>query len=191
MPPGALVPRTNLEIRLPPLSFPGSLPPIPGSDGPGRSRRARGDSQPEAYHGCARGMIANIPRRRGMLLPVLLVYILTKSKQGHGGFARRLTRQPARRRVASSLGFMPKTQLCWRLRRIFTNEAHFSWGMPVKSTRRNPYFSKVSRTWNSKSPALGNRVSPRSQRPRSFCMAEWEPRKKPFVNPFASVFRVP
>ena len=190
MPPGASVPRTNLEIRLPPLASREAYPQSPARTGRG-SRRARGDSQPEAYHGCARGMIANIPRRRGMLLPVLLVYILTKSKQGHGGFARRLTRQPARRRVASSLGFMPKTQLCWRLRRIFTNEAHFSWGMPVKSTRRNPYFSKVSRTWNSKSPALGNRVSPRSQRPRSFCMAEWDPRKKPFVNPFASVFRVP
>ena len=39
MPPGALVPRTNLEIRLPTssLSFPGFLPPIPGSDGPGPS----------------------------------------------------------------------------------------------------------------------------------------------------------
>ena len=145
MPPGASVPRTNLEIRLPPLASREAYPQSPARTGRG-SRRARGDSQPEAYHGCARGVIANIPRRRGMLLPVLLVYILTKSKQGHGGFARRLTRQPARRRVASSLGFMPKTQLCWRLRRIFTNEAHFSWGMPVKSTRRYPYFSKVSRT---------------------------------------------
>ena len=38
MPPGALVPRTNLEIRFPTssLSFPGFLPPIPGSDRPGQ-----------------------------------------------------------------------------------------------------------------------------------------------------------
>ena len=179
MPPGALVPRTNLEIRLPPLASREAYP-----QSPARTATVGG---PGVIHSLGRIMGALLGGR----LPVLLVYILTKSKQGHGGFARRLTRQPARRRVASSLGFMPKTQLCWRLRRIFTNEAHFFWGMPVKSTRRNPYFSKVSRTWNSKSPALGNRVSPRSQRPRSFCMAEWDPRKKPFVNPFASVFRVP
>ena len=47
MPPGALVLRTNLEIRFPPLASRAAYPQSPARTAPGRM--ARGDSQLEAY----------------------------------------------------------------------------------------------------------------------------------------------